>query len=174
MRELDKGLAIALRGPEADAYLASFRHQVEEWGVALPSSEVMIWDFGLGQFEKFGVIESWIANEVEAGYCGKYLFVFDGQTCPMHGHREKHETFFVVKGRVSMTCAGKTCEMSPGDVLAVAPGEKHAFTGIGPSLLLELSTPCIVDDNHFEDTNIPIGGNHVGGQPDRYGDRSLL
>jgi len=40
---------------------------------------------------------------MEAGYCGKYLFVFDGQTCPLQQHKRRHETFFVVQGRVRMT-----------------------------------------------------------------------
>ncbi|MDQ1328064.1 MAG: Cupin 2 protein, partial [Candidatus Poribacteria bacterium] len=34
--------------------------------------------------------------------------------------------------------------------------------GIGPALLLELSMPCVVDDNYFENSDIPIGGNYKG------------
>ena len=160
MKELKKGLAIALEGPEAESHLEAFRKQMTAWGLAPPPSDPMIWDFGLGNYMETGLIESWIANEPEAGYCGKLLFVFDGQTCPMHGHKEKHETFYILKGQVSMTCAGKTQEMSEGDVLAVTPGEKHSFTGIGPALLLELSMPCVIEDNYFENPQIPIGGNH--------------
>jgi len=90
-------------------------------------------------------------------YCGKYLFVFDGQTCPEHGHRRKHETFFVVKGKVRMRCGGRAKVMTEGDVLPVPPGRKHSFTGIGPALLLELSMPCEIADNSFSNPRIPIG-----------------
>ena len=38
------------------------------------------------EFDRVGLIEFWIANEKEAGYCGKYLFAFDGQQCPAHSH----------------------------------------------------------------------------------------
>lgn len=162
MKELDKGLEISLKGPKAREALSSFRSQIEAWGLAMPPTEPLVLDFGLGNFAKFGLIEFWIANEIEAGYCGKYLFVFDGQTCPMHQHKEKHETFFIVKGRVRITCDDVTREMGEGDVLPVGPWKYHSFTGLGPALLLEISKPCLIDDNYFENGEIPIGGNYRG------------
>ena len=100
MDELEKGLAISLSGQQREMILASFLQQIEEWQIALPPVEPLVLDFGLGDFSKYGLIEYWIANEMRAGYCGKYLFLFDGQTCPLHRHTGKHETFFVVKGRM--------------------------------------------------------------------------
>ena len=160
MKELSKGLDISIQGPVADQALGRFRAQAEAWGVALPAVEPLVLDFGLGDFKRWGLIEFWIANEAEAGYCGKYLFVFDGQTCPEHHHRGKMETFFVVQGRVRIRFDGRDIELAPGAVLAVPPGKPHAFTGVGPVLLLELSQPCVIDDNYFADRRIPIGGNY--------------
>jgi D-lyxose ketol-isomerase len=157
MEELERGLAIALHGAARDTALRTFHAQISAWGVALPPVEPLVLDFGLGEFATTGLIEYWIANEMQAGYCGKYLFVFDGQTCPRHRHAVKHETFFVVQGRVRMTCGEQTCEMAPGDVLPVAPGHYHTFTGIGPALLLELSMPCQIADNEFADPQIVVG-----------------
>lgn len=157
MDELKKGLAISLRGAEARRALIPFREQIKAWGVALPPVTPLVLDFGLGAFARTGLIELWIANERKAGYCGKYLFVFDGQTCPEHRHVRKHETFFVIKGRVRMRCGSRTWTMKEGDVLPVPPGRPHRFTGIGPALLLELSTPCEVADNRFTNPRIPIG-----------------
>jgi len=165
MDELQKARNIALDGAEAARALAEFQRQAAAWGVALPPVAPLVLDFGLGNFARTGLIEYWIANEARAGYCGKYLFVFDGQTCPAHRHRRKHETFFLVKGRARMLLDGTTREMAAGDVLPVAPGQLHSFTGVGPALLLELSMPCEVDDNYFEDRRIPIGGNWQGGKP---------
>jgi len=160
MEELNKGQELALKGPEATEALKRFYKQMAAWSVALPPAKPLIWDFGLGNFEETGLIECWIANEMEAGYCGKYLFTFDGQTCPLHKHKRKHETFFVVQGRISMKFDGGYQEMSAGDVLPVPIGKLHSFTGIGPALLLELSTPCEIDDNFFDNACIPIGGNY--------------
>ncbi len=166
MDQLEKGLEISISGDLCDQALAAFRRQIADWGVALPEVEPLVLDFGLGDFYRTGLIEYWIANEMEEGYCGKYLFVFDGQTCPEHLHGEKHETFFIVKGRVRMCFDGSVRDMRAGDTLPVAPGRFHRFTGIGPALLLELSTPCEIDDNHFRDRRIPIGGNY---QPETKG-----
>ena len=157
MDELEKGLAIAISGPQRDAALKAFLEQCRAWNVALPPVEPVVLDFGLGDFPESGLIEYWIANETAAGYCGKYLFLFDGQTCPRHRHTTKHETFFVVKGRVRMTLSDRALEMDEGDVLPMPPGDFHSFTGIGPALLLELSTPCEIDDNDFADRRIPLG-----------------
>jgi mannose-6-phosphate isomerase-like protein (cupin superfamily) len=165
MDELQKALDIAITGPLAERAVADFRAQAAAWLVALPPVAPLVLDFGLGDFARVGLIEYWIANEAAAGYCGKYLFVFDGQTCPTHHHRRKHETFFVVQGRVRMMLDERSCAMGPGDVLAVPPGARHCFTGIGPALLLELSMPCEVDDNLFDDERIPIGGNWRGRKP---------
>lgn len=161
MDELEKGLDISMKGPAAEQALARFKTQAQHWQVVLPAVAPLVLDFGLGDFAKVGLIEYWIANEATAGYCGKYLFVFDGQSCPRHAHRTKHETFFVVKGTLAVQCGGRMQELREGQVLPISPGVLHGFTGIGPALLLELSMPCEVDDNLFEDRRIPIGGNYL-------------
>ncbi len=157
--ELEKGLAISLHGDEADRALAACRQQLAAWGAVMPRVAPLVLDFGLGDFARTGEIEFWIANEMDAGYCGKYLFVFDGQSCPLHHHKAKHETFFLAAGAVTMTAAGRTFIMHPGDLLPVLPGTVHSFTGNGAALLLELSKPCVIDDNYFDNRRIPIGGN---------------
>jgi mannose-6-phosphate isomerase-like protein (cupin superfamily) len=166
MDELDKVQAVALQGAQAAQAVQALREQASAWGLALPPTPPFACDFGLGRFAEIGEVEVWIANEAVAGYCGKFLFVQDGQTCPLHCHRVKHETFYIVKGDVRMVCAGVTRVLHPGDVLPVAPGVRHAFTGIGPALLLEVSMPCVLDDNVFADERIPIGSNWRGRPPD--------
>jgi mannose-6-phosphate isomerase-like protein (cupin superfamily) len=157
MDELNKFDAILLTGQARVNALSEFRAQTAEWGIALPPVEALVSDFGLGDFATTGLIEYWIANEVDAGYCGKYLFVFDGQSCPMHDHRLKHETFFIVKGKVRIDLdGGDSRELSEGDVLPVPPGQIHGFTGIGPCLLLEVSQPCLAGDSYFVNSDIPI------------------
>ena len=162
MDELQKGMDIALHGPAADAALRDCRAQLELWGLTMPGVAPLVLDFGLGDFRRAGEIEFWVANELEAGYCGKFLFVFAGQTCPLHHHRTKHETFFVVKGNVRMTLGAAVQDMGEGAVLPVPPGQTHSFTGSGAALLLEVSRPCVIEDNYFADTAIPIGGNWKG------------
>ena len=158
MKELDKALASAVTGKLRDEALAEFNKQINAWGLVMPPVEALVSDFGLGEFRATGLIECWVANELEAGYCGKFLFVFDGQSCPIHHHLMKIETFFIVRGTVEMVCDGRQRRMQAGDVLRVDVGHKHTFTGVGPALLLEVSKPCLVTDSIFEDPRIQIGG----------------
>ena len=160
MDQLSDGRRLALGEEDAAAGIAECERQMDIWGLKMPPVEALVLDFGLGDFLHTGHIEFWIANEMEAGYCGKFIFMQDGQTCPSHHHGNKHETFFIVKGRVRMHCAGAERVMEPGDVLPVSPGTEHHFTGVGPALILEVSKPCVVADNYFADPTIPIGGNY--------------
>lgn len=160
MDERIKAEVITVTGGARQKALRDFHAQLEIWGLVMPPHKPLLSDFGLGDFYKTGLIEYWVANEIEAGYCGKFLFVFDGQTCPMHWHKGKHETFFIIRGNVEMCFDGLARKMRPGDCLSVPPGKPHRFTGKGPALLLEVSKPCLVKDNFFENPDIPVGGNY--------------
>ena len=162
--ELDKGLDLGITGALRQAALTGCTRQIKAWNLAMPAVEPLVLDFGLGEFYKTGLIEYWIANEIVAGYCGKFLFLFDGQTCPKHHHRMKLETFFIVKGRVRMDYAGAVCELGEGGTLLVECQKPHQIIGLGPALILEISKPCVVADNFFADPRIPIGGNYPSGQ----------
>jgi mannose-6-phosphate isomerase-like protein (cupin superfamily) len=149
---------VELTGTERESALAAIRQQLDQWGLAMPGVEPLPLDFGLGRFEEVGETEFWIANDQEHGYCGKFLFVFDGQTCPHHYHRVKHETFFIVKGTVRMRVGDGERIMEQGDLLAMPPGTAHSFTGVGPALILEVSMPSVRQDSFFEDREIGQDG----------------
>lgn len=149
---------VELFGAEREQALAEIAAQMQAWGLTLPAVEPLPVQFGLNDFRTIGETEFWVANEVELGYCGKFLFVFDGQTCPFHRHRMKHETFFVVKGAIRMVMDDGERVMREGDLLAMPPGMGHAFTGLGPALILEVSMPSILRDNFFADARIGDNG----------------
>ena len=48
--------------------LRRFEAKMKEWGIAMPPAQPLVMDFGLEDFNKVGLIEYWIANEVDAGY----------------------------------------------------------------------------------------------------------
>jgi len=149
MDELQKGQNAALNPAAAEETLNRVFRQFKEWGFTPPETVPLVFDFGLDNFMETGEVEFWIANEIEAGYCGKFLFVFDGQSCPVHHHKQKLETFFILFGTVKMRYEGEEKIMKAGDVLKVEREKDHGFTGIGPALLLEVSQPSILDDNYF-------------------------
>ena len=150
--------AVSVVGAEREQALEQIAEQMQRWGLTLPEVEPIPLDFGLGRFRAVGETEFWIANEPEHGYCGKYLFLFGGQTCPYHEHRVKHETFFVVRGAINMRTEDGERRMAQGETLVMPPGSPHAFTGIGPALVLEVSMPSVPGDSYFEDTRIGKDG----------------
>jgi D-lyxose ketol-isomerase len=148
---------LQIHGPERDDVLQKVWHQIHEWNLVMPNVEPLVIHFGLHDFRNTGLTEFWIANEQQAGYCGKFLFVFDDQTCPAHRHETKHETFFVVKGEVQMQ-TDEDRIMRAGDRLVMPPGVEHSFTGRGNALLLEVSMPSTLEDNFFDNRSIGRDG----------------
>lgn len=149
---------IELTGPERQVTFNAIAAQMAEWGLTMPDVEPLPLDFGLGRFHEVGETEFWIANEADLGYCGKFLFLLDGQTCPHHRHEMKHETFFIVKGTVRMRVGNEERIMQPGDTLVMPPRTAHSFTGVGAALVLEVSMPSVRGDNFFDDEAIGDGG----------------
>jgi len=152
------GIPFQLTGEARQKALERCFSVIEGWGLTLPDVEPIVLDFGLGRFEETGEIEFWIANEEDAGYCGKFLFVDDGQTCPAHSHAVKHETFFIVKGQVCMIMNDEERILNQGDVLPMPTGNRHKFSGVGPALVLEVSMPSILHDSFFDNKEIAGGG----------------
>lgn len=157
MAELER-VDYQIYGDQREQALSRFNARLEEWGLKMPDVEPQVLDLGTGKFDEIGLIEYWVANNEKEGYCGKFLFVFDGQTCPYHHHDLKHETFFVMRGKVKMNVDGKESVMEPGAVLAMDQGSNHSFIGLGDALLLEISKPCKENDNIFPDKSIGVDG----------------
>lgn len=149
---------IQLKGLARDHALRDIHRQLAEWDLKLPDVEPLVLDFGLGDFADVGETEFWVANEQQHGYCGKFLFVFDEQTCPYHHHRVKHETFFVIKGQVRLVVEDEERTLEQGQRLVMPPETGHSFTGLGPALILEVSMPSVPGDSYFRNEEIGDGG----------------
>jgi quercetin dioxygenase-like cupin family protein len=145
---------LSLPGKEQKLVLEKINCIIAAWGLKLPDVPADCLHFGYNDFLQTGETEFNINNNVEHGYCGKFMFLFAGQTCPMHHHRKKHETFFIVKGKVNMELSGEKYVLSQGDRLIVNQFDWHKFTALEDSLILESSKPDQVDDSIFEDQMI--------------------
>jgi len=82
--------------------------------------------------------EEWIVNTDK--YCGKLLNLNRGYRCSMHHHKKKDETFYVLRGKVLLEVEGKNKIMKVGDVQRILPLQKHRFTGMEDSVIIEFST----------------------------------
>ena len=153
-----KTMDYQLKGKDREHFLKRCLRSIKSWGLKMPAGEVLVSDFGLAEFENTGLIEFWVANEQKAGYCGKFLFVFEGQSCPAHRHDIKHETFYVLKGSVEMISGGKRRILNEGAVHVMPAGATHSFNGRTDALMLEVSMPCLLKDNFFDDKRIGVNG----------------
>jgi len=148
-----------LQGAERDDALARADMVFADWGLTMPTEQVLTPHFGLHDFYRIGEIEYWIVNDRVNQYCGKFLFMFDQQRCPLHHHNMKDETFFIIKGTVSMQADDSVFLMQQGDTFKMRPGVDHTFAAVdGPALVLEVSLPSIEYDNMFADERIGNAG----------------
>ena len=81
--------------------------------------------------------EVWITNR---DYCGKKLVLNKGFRCSIHHHKNKDETFYILKGKVLMEIDNKKHIMLPGHSILITPNTKHRFTGLEDSEIIEFST----------------------------------
>ena len=161
---------------EAAACLS--KHQ---W-VLPPQPEWSATDFGLGDYEKTGLVEVLLANEPE--YCEKIMYARAGMVTPAHTHYDKKEDIICRHGIVRVTLweknpredatygsvdikvnrkmethkSGVPFDMPAGTRITITPGIWHEFVPVGEAALIgEVSTFCNEEiDNIFADSNIDI------------------
>lgn len=92
--------------------------------------------------------EVWIANHEK--YCGKILKFKKGAEFSMHYHIEKHETWYILKGKIELRgfdlkdATPYETEFGEGSVIVVPPGNPHKIIALEETQILEVST------QHFE------------------------
>ena len=92
--------------------------------------------------------EVWIVNR---DYCGKKLVLNKGFRCSMHHHKNKDETFYVLKGKVLMEIGDEKHIMLPGHSILIKPNTRHRFTGLEDSEIMEFSTHHEDSDSYREE-----------------------
>jgi len=87
-------------------------------------------------------LETWLTNRE---YCAKYLDIKPGWRCSVHRHKNKDETFVVVKGACFLEIGGveHIAREDDGKEYHISPLTWHWF-GVpkqwGPCRMLEIST----------------------------------
>lgn len=92
----------------------------------------------LNIYPKVWGYEKWIENNDK--YCSKILVLNKGYQCSLHYHKNKDETFLILKGKVRTEVGSDILVMTPGNFIRVLPGVRHRFAGLEDSEILEVST----------------------------------
>ena len=109
--------------------------------------------------------EHWIVN---ASYCGKKLVLREGYRCSVHYHQVKDEVFYVLSGRVLMEVDGAPRVLQPGMKQHIRPGEKHRFTGLEESEIIEFSTHHLEEDSYRDEPSGPVPEAEFAALRERY------
>jgi len=151
-----------------EAAEAFTRHQ---WALP-PDPRWDVTDFGLGDFDRYGLVLVNLAEEPE--YCEKIMFARKGQVTPQHHHRAKKEDIICRWGRlavqihadapVRLQVNGQEREVPVASPFILGAGERitltrevaHSFWAESDYALIgEVSTANDdLHDNYFADPNI--------------------
>jgi mannose-6-phosphate isomerase-like protein (cupin superfamily) len=101
--------------------------------------------------KSWGYEEWYVNNDM---YCCKHLHLNKGYMCSIHYHKEKDETFYILKGKVKMELFGETRIMKEGDSLRLNPYTLHRFIGLEDSIILEVSTT----HKDYDSYRVVVGG----------------
>ena len=138
---------------EAEAAQAQAKAQWEDAGLVVSDDlSIEIADFGLGDYARFGL--GLVVRVNEPQYCSKWLTLGPGQECPTHFHKVKKETFFVLRGEVSLTADGEKLTLQIGSRFTLHPGTRHSFRSEAGAVIEEVSTHDENSDSYFDDPHI--------------------
>lgn len=107
--------------------------------------------YGIDKFYDYGLL---LLTVVNRDYCKKILVTLPGQKHPEQYHNQKEETFHVLYGEVDLILDGKSTICTPGDVVTIEPGTKHAFSSKTGAVIEEISTTHFKNDSYYTDESI--------------------
>ncbi len=135
-----------------DEYLKKTLFIMKAANVALPkTAEIKIYHHnGIKDFNKTGAV---FINIVNREYSKSYVIMFEGQSYPMHYHKIKQESFYVLYGDLSVCVNHKKTELHPGDLIHIERGEDHSFScnSVKGVVFEELSTTYTRNDSFYEE-----------------------
>jgi quercetin dioxygenase-like cupin family protein len=85
-------------------------------------------------------------------YAGKILVIEKGKRLSLQYHRKKHESLYVLKGKLTLRLGQKTHVAGPGTAFSVPTGTVHRFESHhGRVTLVEVSTTELDDVVRLQD-----------------------
>ncbi len=99
--------------------------------------------------------EIWLANNENEDYCGKILHIDRFQNTSMHYHLLKHETFYVLEGKLHLellngeTATSDQVVLEAGETFKINRGQAHKLAAYDvPVKVIETST-CHQDNDSY-------------------------
>lgn len=139
-------------------HVEAVRQLLRTSGVSMPVKADLELSHHYG-IERFGEVGLTMLTVVNRAYCKKILVLLPGQSHPEQYHKQKEETFVVLHGSMKVTLDGVEQEATPGDVITVNCGVKHAMQSDSGCVFEEISSTHFADDSFYTDAAISANKN---------------
>lgn len=108
------------------------------------------------KFKTIKVVKPWGHEMIFAlapkKYAGKLIVIENGKRLSLQYHRRKHESLYVLKGKLTLVLGKKTHIAGPGTAFAIPNGTVHRFEAHhGRVTLIEVSTTELDDVVRLQD-----------------------
>ena len=122
-------------------------------GVVLPKQgEVKLYHHkGIDRFNEVGAV---FISVIQNDYCKFIVAMLGGQSYPVHYHRIKDESYFVLYGDLEVTIEDETSHLERGDVINVPRRFTHSFSTERGCVFEEVSTAYLNNDSVYSDASI--------------------
>lgn len=107
--------------------------------------------YGIKNFREVGAI---LIDLINREYCKKIIIQLPNQKHPLHFHKRKEETFYVLSGVLHLTVDGQKRTLHPGEKALIQPGVWHSFSTETGTIFEEISTTHYNDDSFYKDKEI--------------------
>lgn len=101
------------------------------------------------------ILKPWGKEEIlekNNHYVLKRLTMLKGHQCSLQYHEKKHETIYVIEGKLHLRVHDNWFIYKPGDFVALKPNTVHRMRAIESNVIyLEASTPELNDVVRLED-----------------------
>ena len=101
--------------------------------------------------DKFQEVGSIFIDIVNKEYRKSYVIVLPDQKFPLHYHKIKQESYYVLSGELIVEIEGVKHIVPPGGIIDVERGQMHSFTSINGAVFEEISTTYTQNDSFFEE-----------------------
>jgi sialic acid synthase SpsE/mannose-6-phosphate isomerase-like protein (cupin superfamily) len=104
--------------------------------------------YGIEKFDDTGAV---LINILNREYSKTLLIMFPGQRYPLHFHKQKEETFYILSGRLFIETEGTKHHLEKGQMLTVQRDQKHLFYTEEGVILEEIATTYLDGDSYYDD-----------------------
>lgn len=101
---------------------------------------------GINELSKVGAT---FMNTVNMDYSLSFVSMIPRQMYPMHYHRIKRESFYVLYGDLIVNLDDEEYVLKEGDMLNIERGQYHSFKTFGGVVFEEISTEYVPNDSIY-------------------------